>query len=134
MSLKKNLLWILYFSFAAFAVMSNWHAQMLSFSGPAGLAKAFLWLTLLGFLAYSLYASSQENIVKIMRTMKASFWGRQIGIDLYLGLLIILSLIYLNEGSIWIVLLWILPILIFANLATLLYLAIHFDQILARFY
>ena len=34
----------------------------------------------------------------------------------------------------WIaVLIWIIPILIFANLITLLYLAINFDSIVARF-
>ena len=134
MNLKKNGLWILYFTFAAYAIVSGWSPTLLDFSGAQGIGKALAWLTLLSFLIYSLYASSQENIIYIMRDMAASYWGRQIGIDLYLGVAIVLSLIYLNEGSLLIMLIWLVPVLIFANLATLLYLAIHFDQIVARFY
>ena len=134
MKLKKHGLWLGYFAFAIYALTVNWQSSTLEFSGALGLAKALVWLTLLAFLAYSLYASSQEKIIHIMRDMNASYWGRQIGIDLYLGIAIMLSLIYLNEGSIFVLFVWLVPVIIFANLATLLYLAIHFDQIVARFY
>lgn len=49
---------------------------------------------------------------------------------LYLGLM--LFVIYLHEGSVLVTCLWLLPILAFANLATLLYVGIHFDAIVAR--
>jgi len=53
--------------------------------------------------------------------------------DLYLGLCLTLFVAYLNEGSVLVVLLWLLPTLFFANLATLLYFAVHYDAIVARF-
>ena len=132
MLLKKYGLWIAYFAFVVLALVSNWHASMLDFSLPLAGAKALLWLILLGFLSYSLYASGQENIAHIIRTMAASWWGRQIGIDLYLGLMIVLLIIYLNQGLV-VMLLWFVPVLIFANLAALLYMAIHFDHIVGLF-
>jgi hypothetical protein len=134
MLLKKYGLWIVYFGFAIYALVANWQISTFEFSGAQGVGKALTWLTLLAFLFYSLYSSSQENIAHIIRDMKACYWGRQIGIDLYLGVAIVLSLIYLNEGSVGVLLVWLVPLIIFANLATLLYLAIHFDQIVARFY
>ena len=134
MFFKKYGLWLGYFGFAIYALMANWQVSTFEFSGALGIGKALTWLTLLAFLAYSLYSSSQENIAHIIRDMKACYWGRQIGIDLYLGVAIVLSLIYLNEGSVVVLLVWLVPVIIFANLATLLYLAIHFDQIVARFY
>ena len=53
---------------------------------------------------------------------------RQIGADLYLGLFLGLIIVYLHSGFIA-VLLWLIPTLVFANLAMLLYFAIHFDAI-----
>lgn len=41
--------------------------------------------------------------------------------------------IYLNEGSSLVALAWLLPVLIYANQATLLYFAVHFDELIARF-
>ena len=133
MQLQKHGLWLGYFGFAIYALVAGWQPSMLEFNGWAGLGKAITWLTLLSFMAYSLYATSKESIIYIMRDMKASYWGRQIGIDLYIGAAIVLSVIYLNEGSFLVMLVWLVPVIIFVNLATLLYLAIHFDQIVARF-
>ncbi len=134
MTLKKYGLWLGFLGFAIYALVAGWQPSILEFNGWAGVGKAITWLTLLSFIAYSLYATSKESIIYIMRDMKASYWGRQIGIDLYLGAAIVLSIIYLNEGSLLVLLVWLVPVIIFVNLATLLYLAIHFDQIVARFY
>jgi len=85
------------------------------------------------FTAYSIYCSGRENIFKTIRTMAWLHWGRQIGTDLYLGLLLFLAVIYLHQGSVLVLAAWLIPVLLFANLATLLYVAIHFEALVARF-
>ena len=58
-------------------------------------------------------------------------WGRQIGTDLYVGLFISLFIIFLNGGAL-VTLLWLVPILIYANLVVLLYIAINFESIVTK--
>lgn len=65
--------------------------------------------------------------------MSGLHWGRQIGIDLYIGITIMAFFIYLHSGSVFVLLLWLLPLFAFANLATLLYIAIHYDSIVEKF-
>ncbi|MFQ3324623.1 MAG: hypothetical protein ACI90U_002453 [Pseudomonadales bacterium] len=65
--------------------------------------------------------------------MTPKLWFRQISIDLYLGLLITSTIIYLNEGSLLFMLLWIVPLVLFVNLALLLYLAMNYDSLIAHF-
>ncbi len=125
-------LWVFYALFAAYAMYAYWHDTMFQISGPLGGAKLLVWLLLAGFLVYSVHCSMRENLFRTIGVMAKLYWGRQIGMDLYLGLFIGTLLIYLHEGPIA-VLIWIVPILVFANLITLLYLAINFDSIVARF-
>ena len=87
-----------------------------------------VWLALLAFLSYSVYCSFQENFLRSVRSIATLHWGRQIGADLYLGLFVSLLIIFLNDG-VFVVLLWLVPVLIYANLAVLLYVAINFDSI-----
>ena len=61
------------------------------------------------------------------------YWTKQIGIDLYLGVAVSGAIIYLNEGSLFILGLWLLPLVLFANLATLLYFAMNYDSLVAHF-
>ena len=129
---KTLALWVFYALFAAYALIAYWHDTMFQLSGPLGCAKLLVWLLLAGFLVYSVHCSMHENLFRTIGVMAKLYWGRQIGIDLYLGLFIATTLVYLHEGPIA-VLIWIVPILIFANLITLLYLAINFDSIVARF-
>lgn len=84
-------------------------------------------------LAYSLYCSAKENIFKTVKRIYPFYWALQIGLGLYLGLVISLFIIYLNEGSFLIMALWSIPVLLFANLATLLYFAMNFDSIFSMF-
>lgn len=120
--------WGAYVAFVACALYLNWHDRMLDFGGPLGMLKLAVWAALLGFLAYSFHCSLHEDLFKTVRNMGRFYWGRQIMIDLYLGLFLAFIVIYLNEG--WLaVLLWLIPMLFFANLAFLLYFAIHFDAI-----
>jgi len=126
---RKSLLpWGAYVLFVGIALYFNWHSRMLDFGGPLGLLKLTVWAALAGFLAYSIYCSSREDLFRSIREIGKLYWGRQVGADLYLGLGLGLVLIYLNEGLLA-VLLWLIPMLAFANLAFLLYFAIHFDAI-----
>ena len=124
-------LWGLYGVFAFFALYSNINESTFQFSGPLGGVKAIVWLALLLFLAYSIYCSTKENFFRSVRSIAALRWGRQIGADLYLGLFIALLIIYLNDGVL-VALLWLVPILIYANLVVLLYIAINFESIVTK--
>lgn len=126
--------WALYGLFAAAVLATGWHTHLFfGGDGPLPWGKPLLWATLLAFLAYSLHASRHENLFATIRVMNGLYWGRQIGTDLYLGLALSLGLIYLHEGSLLVLALYLLPVLAFANLATLLYAAVHYDAIVARF-
>lgn len=125
--MSRNLLsWLVFAVFVGLALALQWHPAMLQFAP----GKALVWLVWLGFLGYSIRCSQRENIFKSIRSMARLYWGRQIGIDLYLGLALFLGLICLHQGAL-VMLLWLVPVLLFANLATLLYLAIHYESLLA---
>ncbi|MEZ5660162.1 MAG: hypothetical protein R3E83_16970 [Burkholderiaceae bacterium] len=123
--------WGMYFAFVAVALIFSWHDSMLSFGGGLGVVKMAAWAVFVLFTRYSIYCSAKENLFKTVRQMSRLHWGRQIGIDLYLGLLLFLLVVYLHGGPIVLVL-WLLPTLLFANLATFLYVAIHADSLIAR--
>ena len=132
-SLKRNWLWFLYAMFCFIAVYYHNGEAIFQSEGPYALGKPFVWLVLIAFLVYSLTISNKENFFKSLGRLKPILWSRQIGLDLYIGLMFPLFIIYLNEGSLIIMLLWFVPIFIFANLATLLYLALNYDSIIAHF-
>ncbi len=125
------LLWGVYAVFAALVFYFNWHQNIFVFDGAYGFIKAIVWASYLGFLVYSIHCSLKENIFKSVPKIAGFHWGRQIGLDLYLGLMLFLFIIYFHEGP-YAVVLWLLPTLAFANLATLLYFAVHFESIVSR--
>ena len=129
----KIMLWIVFVIFVACALYFNWHENIFHSNGSMVAGKYLIWTTFVAFLAYTVYCSWQENIFKSIKKMAELHWGRQVGIDLYLGLFLMLFIVYLNEGSVLVLLLWLVPTILFGNLATLLYLAIHFDSIVAKF-
>ncbi len=124
--------WGIYFLLAALAVYFNWHAEILQFSGQLGLVKLVILLIYIGFVIYSYYCSKRENIFRSVKSMGQLHWGRQIMIDLYLGFLLSLFIIFLHQGLL-VMALWALPILLFGNLATLLYFVIHFESLVSHF-
>jgi hypothetical protein len=132
-SLKYHFLWVLYFVFVAVAVVLHKGEPIFAASGPYALGKPLVWLVYLAFLAYSIWVSSKESFFKALQRMGSILWCRQVGIDLYLGVAFFSFLIYLNEGTLVVLLLWAVPMLIFANLATLLYLALNYQSIVANF-
>ena len=93
------------------------------------LALAFL----LFFTAYTLYCMKKENFWKSLRDVYALKWGKQVILDLYLGLFFFSLIVYLHEGSFLIALLWILPALVLGNLVPLLYLVLYFPQLAQHF-
>ena len=125
-------LWGLYGVFVVFALYSYRQDITFQFGGPLGGFKALVWLSYFAFLAYSVYCSFRENFFRSVKQITALHWGRQISADLYLGLLFALFIIFLNEGAA-VMLVWIVPTLIYANLAILLYLAINFESIVTTF-
>jgi len=125
--------WAAYFAFVAVALAANWHDRLLRFDTPHAAGKALVWALFLGFTAYTMFCSSRENLLAGFRTVLGRHWGRQVLTDLYIGLLLPGLVIVLHSGSALVLLLWLAPILAFANLATLLYFAIHYDSLVARF-
>jgi hypothetical protein len=133
MASPRAFFWTLFAVFAGCALLLDGHEGLFALSTPLEPVKVAVWTAFLLFLAYTIYCSSRENLVVSVRGIAQLHWGRQIGADLYLGLCLSLFVVYLNEGSVAVALLWALPALVFVNLAMLLYFAIHFDSIVARF-
>ena len=130
--LKQNFLWILFVGFAIFAIWSRKDASIFVSQGPYPYGKYVIWIIFFAFFAYSIYASRNENFFKSLKKITNMLWGRQIGIDLYIGLLLPMLIILLHGGT-YIFLIWLIPVLLYANLATLLYLALNYDSIIQHF-
>lgn len=130
--LKKHGLWVIYTVFIVLAITFKGAEPLFFSEGPYALGKPIIWLILGLFLAYSLYCHVQENFFKTMSITGKYHWSRQIGVDLYLGVAMFATLVYINEGSLLALAFWIVPLIIFANLITLLYLAMNYDSIVAR--
>lgn len=124
--------WGAYLLFVVSAVALSRHDRMLEFEGAMGIGKAIVWIAFLSFTAYSVHCSRNESLYKTIRRMGQLYWGRQIGIDLYLGLALFFGVVFLHSGPLAL-LLWLVPTLLFANLATLLYVALHFEALFSRF-
>lgn len=130
--LKNNLLWILFIAFGIYAIMSRQDEFIFASQNEYAFGKYTLWLIFFLFFGYSLYSSTKENFFKTLAMITKKYWGWQIGLDLYIGLLFSLTLIYF-QGGVLIFFIWLLPVLIYANLATLLYLALNYDTIVTLF-
>ncbi len=129
--LKRNFLWVLFTGFSIFAIATKKDASIFLSESPYGFGKYIVWLIFFSFLVYSLYAS-KENFFKSVKSINQLLWGRQIGLDLYIGLLLPMVIIYLHGGT-YVFLLWLIPMLLYANLATLLYFALNYDSLAAQF-
>ncbi len=130
---RRNFLWLLYFAFVAIALANKGDEPLFYSDGPYAAGKYIAWAMLISFLAYSIYCSTQASFIKSLPRILEEIWSRQIGLDLYIGVVMASFIIYLNEGSLLVLLLWLPPILIFANLAILLYVAMNYGSIVAHF-
>jgi hypothetical protein len=129
----KNLLWPAFAIFVGSALYFGWHADLFTVSKPSDAGKVVFWVAFVIFTAYSIYCSTKENLFKTIGVMSRLHWGRQIGLDLYIGLTITAFVIYLHTGSAMVALIWLVPLYLFGNLATLLYFAVNYDSILTKF-
>jgi len=127
-ALKNNILWVIFTAFVLLAV-SFIDEPLFKSNSPFPIGKSIAWLAFIAFLIYTVNVSIKESFYKALKRMSPILWTKQIGIDLYIGVTMFMVIIYLNEPSFIIFLLWLIPATIFANLATLLYLALHYDSI-----
>ena len=126
-------LWIGYALFLVLAVAYGGREGLVTTESGFGGAKLVVLAVYLGFLAFSLYATARENFFRSVGQINRLWWGRQIGLDLYISVFASLGLIWLVEGSLGVMLIWTVPVLIFANLAILPYLLLNFGAILGAF-
>lgn len=126
---RRNMLWGAYIVFLLLAVMFGGREGAFELSGPFVAGKVVVWLIYAAFLTYSIQAHRKENFFKAVTKVNQLWWGLQIGIDLYISVFLSLGLIYLIEGSLLVMLIWLVPILVFANLAILPYLILNFGAV-----
>jgi hypothetical protein len=132
-SFKKFYFAVLFSLFVIIVFITNWHDKIFSFSQPLAFGKVLLLTMLIGFTAFTFAISFKENFFKSLKKVIAYRWGMQIGLDLFIGQILFLFIIYFFTGSILSVILWIGPFIVFGNLATMLYFFIHYDAIVAIF-
>jgi len=130
--LKKNLLWFIFIAFAIMALATKKDTSIFISHGSYGIGKYITWFLFFSFLGYTIQCSRKENFFKSLKRISEMYWGWQVGIDLYIGLLLPLLIIYLHGGSV-VLLFWIIPVLINANLFTLLYFALNYDSLVDQF-
>lgn len=130
--LKKNFLWVLFIGFAFVAITTRQDEFIFISQGSYSYGKIIVWALFFSFFGYSLYCSTKENFFKTLKVFRKMFWGRQIGIDLYIGLILPLVIIYLHGGP-FAFFLWLIPVFIYANLATLLFIALNYDSLITHF-
>jgi hypothetical protein len=97
------------------------------------LMKYTILLSFVAFTFYTIYVTTKENIFKTVKRIFTFHWGRQILLDLYIGLFLFGFLVFLVEKSWIMVLIWMIPALIFGNIIPLLYFASQFDRIFVFF-
>ncbi len=118
--------------FIGLAIYLNLDQRPFDFDGPFPAVKAMLWVVCAVFTGYSGYCIQREDIFATIREITRLHFGRQICLDLYLGVGAFLLLVYADQPSIGGFLFWMVPALFYLNIVTLLYLAIHFDGLVAR--
>jgi hypothetical protein len=127
-----QLLWLVFAMFAAGAVWDDSTETMFDLDTPYGWGKPVIWFVFIGFLAYSAEASRHDSLPDMLKAMLRRPWGRQIGLDLYIGLFLFGGLIWLVSGD-WLALaVWLVALCVYGNLASLLWLVINYDLLVAR--
>ncbi len=127
------LLWLLYFLFVAVALVYSWDERLLTVEDSVDFSRLLLLAIWISFVAYSYYCSRKENFFRTVSEMSKRYWGRQIGLDLYISVGLSICLVYLVTGSVIQTLLWSLAFIPFANMAILLFIILHLDKIVDAF-
>jgi hypothetical protein len=132
--IKKYLFSLMYGAFVIGVLYTQGHSNLFSTNQPMAVGKMLIWTVFFAFSIYTIYCSVTEDFFKSLKKIIAFKWGKQIGLDLWIGQFLLLFLIYWQTGSLMSALLWAVPCLVFGNLATLLYFAINYDSLVALFF
>lgn len=130
-TLRRYRLWLFYAAFLALALIFGGREGFVATDSPYKIAKNAILGVYLGFLVYSLRATYHENFFKTVSIMNRLWWGRQVGADLYISVALSLAMIWLIEGSTVVLLLWAVPVIVFANLAILPYILLNYSEIVS---
>lgn len=98
--------------------------------------ETFRWIAVVIFVVFSLYSLFLFKVENFWRSIKAILalkWGQQIVIDLYIGHLLLGFIVYLNEASGLIALVWLAAFSIIGSPATLLYFILNFQTLVSHF-
>lgn len=110
-----------------------WKPELLDFGGVTGTVRAGLLGLWLAFTGYSIYCIPRESLWQSAQKIWELFWGWQVTVDLYISVFLSIGVVWLVTGSLIETLIWAIAIIPFANLAILLFLIFHIDEILAAF-
>ena len=133
LSIRRILFWGGFAICVCIAFAMYWDASFFEFNGTERGVRLALLVTWLAFTAYSLYCIPHESLWQSAQAILKLFWGRQVTADLYISVILSMGLVYLVTGSILETLLWSLFFLPFANLAILLFLILHVEDIVRAF-
>jgi hypothetical protein len=130
--MKKYYFTLLYIAFVIAVIGTNWHEKLFDFSQKMALGKVLILLIWLSFSILTIKYSIEENFFKSLKKITAFRWGRQIGLDLWVGQTLALIIVYWFTGSFLTVLLWLIPFIVFGNLATLLFFFMNYDALVGQ--
>lgn len=130
---KRYWLWSVYAVFLTAAMVFGAREGLVLTDGAAPGFKYLIFVAYVGFLAYSVLATARENFFRTLGVMGRLWWGRQVGLDLYISMALSLVLIWAVEGSVWALLFWLVPVLIFANLTVLPFILLNYAEIAGLF-
>ena len=134
MNIQAILLYLILFTFTIYAFLSTHASELETISIGMTMIKYMILTAFVLFTLYTIYVTTRENLFKSVKRMFDFRWGRQIILDLYLGLFLFGFVVYLVEKTFLITLLWLSLAIIFGNIISLLYFASQFDRILVFFY
>lgn len=130
-SYRRYRLWLFYAVFLVLALIFGARENLVTTTAPFPIAKYVIFGGYIAFLAYSLIATKRENFFKSISILNRLWWGRQVGIDLYISVGLSLALIWMIDGPL-VLLLWAVPVIIFANLAILPYILLNYAAIVSQ--
>lgn len=133
LSARRVVFWGAFFIFVCVAFATHLTDEFWQFQGPVGFTRAMILAVWIGFTSYSIYCIPHESLWRSAQEILRLFWGRQVTADLYISVGLSIGLVWLVTGSILETLLWSLAFLPFANLAILLFIALHVPEILGGF-
>jgi hypothetical protein len=108
-----------------------WGQALAPLAGVPAALRVAAWIAWAAFTAFTIRCGMQEDMFESIGKIGRLHWGRQVGMDLYIGFTLFVGMVYLVERSILRAGLWLVIAYLFGNMATLLYVAIHFAQIVS---